>query len=199
MEGSTFTFTMDSFPAYPKFNKTKKAFCVMQLIGDDSLVPSTAEEEEGATCKPMAVALDEVKAGAADWTVKEFPNDPKKVKFTTLGSNLSATMSRANIDFFGTLRKVENWTAFSDKPADLTGYYYPVTLKAADGVKLVMTPLGFEGKEKVMVFGETGDGAGTINLIQAVDPAAPVITAYLENADGDRQEMSLDFSKVVCK
>lgn len=199
MEGSTFTFTMDSFPAYPKFNKTKKAFCVMQLIGDDSLVPSTTEEEEEATCKPMAVALDEVKAGAADWTVKEFPNDPKKVKFATLGTNLSATMTRANIDFFGTLRNVENWTAFSDKPADLTGYYYPVTLKAADGVKLVMTPLGFEGKEKVMVFGETGDGAGTINLIQAVDPAAPVITAYLENADGDRQEMSLDFSKVVCK
>lgn len=197
---STFTFTMDSFPAYPKFNKTKKAFCVMQLIGEDSLVPSTAEEEEEATCKPMVVALNEVKAGAADWTDKEFPNDPKKVKFATLGTNLSATMTRANIDFFGTLRNVENWTAFSDKPADLTGYYYPVTLKAEDGIKLVMTPLGWEGKEKVMTFGQTGDGAGTINLIQAVDPSAPVITAYLESADGSaRQEISLDFSKVVCK
>lgn len=198
MEDTTFTFTMDSFPAYPKFNKTKKAFAVMQLIGEDSLVPSqgSVDEDEG-TCKPLAVALEEIVAGAADWTDKEFADDPKHIKFATLGNGLKATMERANVDFYGTLRNVEGWTAFSDKPADLTGYYYPFTLKAENGTKLIATPLS--GGKKTLVFGQTGDGDGTINMVQAVDPKSPVITVYLENAAGDRQEYSLDFSKVVCK
>ena len=34
---STFTFTMDAFPGYTYFNKTKKVLCVMQVI-DDSAV-----------------------------------------------------------------------------------------------------------------------------------------------------------------
>lgn len=195
---STFTFTMDSFPAYPKFNKTKKAFAIMQLIGEDSLVPSqgSVDGDEG-TCKPLAVALGEIVAGAADWTDKEFADDSKHIKFATLGNGLKATMERANVDFYGTLRNVEGWTAFSDKPADLTGYYYPFTLKAENGTKLITTPLS--GGEKTLVFGQTGDGDETINMIQAVDPKSPVITVYLENATGDRQEYSLDFSKVVCK
>lgn len=196
---STFTFTMDSFPAYPKFNKTKKAFAIMQLIGDDSLTPTIPGEENDETCKPLVVALDEVTAGAVDWADKEFPGDPKHVKFATLGNNLEATMTRANVDFYGTLRNIENWTAFSDKPADLTGYYYPFTMKAENGTKLITTPLGYEGKEKTLVFGETGDGDGTINLIQAVVPDFPVVTVYLENATGERQEYSFDFSKVICK
>lgn len=196
---STFTFTMDSFPAYPKFNKTKKAFAIMQLIGDDSLTPTIPGEENDETCKPLTVALNEVTAGAADWTGKEFPSDPKHVKFATLGNNLEATMTRANVDFYGTLRAIENWTAFSDKPADLTGYYYPFTMKAENGTKLITTPPGFEGKEKTLVFGETGDGDGTINMIQAVDPDSPVVTVYLENATGKRQEYSFDFSKVITK
>lgn len=32
---STFTFVMDAFPAYTRFNKTKKVMCVMQVIGSD--------------------------------------------------------------------------------------------------------------------------------------------------------------------
>lgn len=108
-------------------------------------------------------------------------------------------MARANVDFYGTLRAVENWTTFSDKPADLTGYYYPFTMKAENGTKLITTPPGFEGKEKTLVFGETGDGDGTINMIQAIDPDSPVVTVYLENATGERQEYSFDFSKVITK
>jgi hypothetical protein len=33
---STFTFTMDAFPGYTMFDKTKKVMCVMQVIGDDN-------------------------------------------------------------------------------------------------------------------------------------------------------------------
>ena len=31
---STFTFTMDAFPGYTYFNKTRKVLCVMQIIED---------------------------------------------------------------------------------------------------------------------------------------------------------------------
>ena len=32
---STFTFTMDAFPGYTMFDRTKKVMCVVQMIGDD--------------------------------------------------------------------------------------------------------------------------------------------------------------------
>jgi hypothetical protein len=37
---STFTFTMDAFPDYTRFNPTEKVFFSIQIIGDD-------EEETG--------------------------------------------------------------------------------------------------------------------------------------------------------
>lgn len=33
---STFTFTMDAFPGYTMFNRTKKILCAIQIIGDDA-------------------------------------------------------------------------------------------------------------------------------------------------------------------
>ena len=33
---STFTFTMDAFPGYTMFDRTKKVMCVMQIIGSDA-------------------------------------------------------------------------------------------------------------------------------------------------------------------
>ena len=33
---STFTFTMDAFPGYTMFDRTKKVMCVMQIIGEDA-------------------------------------------------------------------------------------------------------------------------------------------------------------------
>ena len=33
---STFTFTMDAFPGYTRFNRTKKLLCAIQIIGDDA-------------------------------------------------------------------------------------------------------------------------------------------------------------------
>lgn len=33
---STFTFTMDAFPGYTMFDRTKKVMCVMQIIGSDN-------------------------------------------------------------------------------------------------------------------------------------------------------------------
>lgn len=42
---STFTFTMDAFPGYTKFDRTKKVMCVMQVIGSDNTATEEATEE----------------------------------------------------------------------------------------------------------------------------------------------------------
>ena len=44
---STFTFTMDAFPGYTMFDKTKKVLCVIQVVGD-----STAGSSELKTVMP---------------------------------------------------------------------------------------------------------------------------------------------------
>lgn len=44
---STFTFTMDAFPGYTMFDKTKKVMCVMQIIGSDKPVVDNILKEEG--------------------------------------------------------------------------------------------------------------------------------------------------------
>lgn len=191
---STFTFTMDSMPSYTLFDKTHKVFASIQVIGEDSVQPDAADEEEESVCKPLEVELTSVTAGAADWTDKQFTGDPKNVLFTSLGNNLKATIDRSNVDFSGNLKRIDNWTAFSDKPADLTGYYYPFTMEAEDGTVFVRTTLN--GAEKKLIFGQTGDGDGKINMIMAIDPKLPVITAYLETADGSKkEEYSFDFSR----
>lgn len=190
---STFTFTMDSMPAYTTFDKTHKVFASMQIIGEDSIKPDVVEEEEVGACKPLVVELTAVKAGTAGWTDKQFAGDPKNIQFATLGNNLGATIDRANVDFTGNLRKIENWEAFSSRPEDLTGYYFPFTMEAEDGTKFIRTPLGSD-TEKVITFAD-----GKIEMIMAVDPKLPVITTYLENAAGEREEYSFDFSRVVFK
>ena len=40
---STFTFTMDAFPGYTYFNKTKKVLCVMQVIDDSEATSADLE------------------------------------------------------------------------------------------------------------------------------------------------------------
>ena len=71
-------------------------------------------------------------------------------------------------------------------------------MTAPDGTKLVRT--GLSGNEKTSVFGQTGDGAGKINMVWAVDPDAPVVTVKLVSSDDAvTTEYSFDFSKVVFK
>ena len=118
------------------------------------------------------------------------------MKFTSLGTNLKATIDRANVDFSGNLKRIDNWTAFSSKPEDLTGYYYPFTMTAHKGDKFVRVTA--DGTEKTLVFGETGDTDTTMNMIFAVNPKAPVISCKLVR-DTTEQVFSFDFSKVNFK
>ena len=193
---STFTFTMDAFPDYTNFDRQHKVFAAIQIVGEENIHPDNPEDEVKEECQPLDIAFEKIIPGAYTWAQKNFDDDT--VLFTSLGNNLSANIDRANVDFQGNLRLIDDWTAFSSNPKDLTGYYYPFQMKAEDGTKFVRTTL--TGEEKTLVFGQTGDGEGTINMIWAVDPDAPVITAYLESADGSkRTEYSFDFSRCIFK
>ena len=68
-------------------------------------------------------------------------------------------------------------------------------MTAEDGAKFKRV-LPSTGEEKELVFGQTGDGEGRINMVFAVNPDAPVISATLESADGTKStDYALDFSK----
>ena len=43
---STFTFTMDAFPGYTMFDRTKKVMCVMQVIGEDETTSDNNTDHE---------------------------------------------------------------------------------------------------------------------------------------------------------
>ena len=43
---STFTFTMDAFPGYTMFDRTKKVMCVMQVIGEDESTSDNNTDHE---------------------------------------------------------------------------------------------------------------------------------------------------------
>lgn len=187
---STFTFTMDCFPGYVKGDYTKKVFFSTRMTDYDSF---SVTDEEDIACPELELAFESVAAGADGWGTTSFPEDPKAIEFSELGSNLTATVDRANVKFTGTLNFVPDWTAFSSIPTDLTGYYFPFQMKAENGSKFIMDNTGVG--TKTLTFGQTGDGEGTINMIMAVNPDAPVMSAKLQNADGDTTTVyALDFS-----
>ena len=183
---STFDFVMDCFPAYVKGDYAHKVFFKTMIAGQDAY---TLQESEAVECPELDIAFDSVTAGTDVFTVKEFAGKD----LTTLGSNLSATVDRASIDFAGKLNYTPNWTEFGTAEQDLIGYYFPFQMKAENGAKFIMenTSVG----QKTLVFGETGDGDGTINMVMAVNPDAPVMNAKLQSADESKTvEYSLDFS-----
>ena len=89
--------------------------------------------------------------------------------------------------------KVEaGWTAFSDNPEDLTGYYYPMRLTVEPNSKIIMTT--HDGGTKSCTVED-----GVFEIVKAIRPEAPVYTVILEDPNGEQQEYSFDFSKVVFK
>lgn len=189
---STFTFTMDSFPAYTKFDKVHKVFVSIQIIGDENIHPDVVDgDDEEETVEPLDVKFY---GGTTEWGSADtsFPGDTLVTDFGMLGNNLKVTVDGTNADFTGNLNRVDDWMAFSSKEVDRTGYYYPFTMKAADGTIFKNTTA--DGTEKSNVFGQTGDGAGQINMVMAINPDKPVITVYFND-----QQWSLDWSKVVFK
>lgn len=184
---STFDFVMDCFPAYVKGDYSHKVFFKTMIAGQDVY---GSLNDEVVECPTLDIAFESVTAGADAFTEKTFAGKD----LSTLGSRLSATIDRASIDFSGKLNYTPNWTEFGTSEKDLVGYYFPFQMKAENGAKLIMENTGVGHKE--MVFGQTDDGDGTINLVMAVNPDAPVLSAKLQSADGSKTvEYSFDFSR----
>lgn len=185
---ATYSFVMDAMPAYTKFDKQHKVFVAIDIIGEETLKPAEGANVEAA--EKIDPAFVEVVPGAAGWTADQFPGDPKNVKFSKLGNYLKATVNGTDIEFTGNLNRVDNWTAFSNDPADLSGYYFPMKLVAPDGSKLVrMTAAGVEKEIDIVADPE---------FIFAVRPDSPV--ALIKLVNGDKvTNYTFDFSRVVFK
>lgn len=192
---STFTFTMDAFPDYTKFDKQHKVFAAIQIIGDENIHPDTVSEEEDVK-KELDPKIEEV-VGGGDWIKTTTLTDGGR-KLSTLGNNFSATMDGTDIDLFGNLNRIDNWKEYSSNPNDLTGYYYPVEIKGKDGVKFIRR-IPSTGEDETLVFGQTNDPAGTLHVVFAVNPDSPTVLATLEDSDGKRTDYTFDFCKVVFK
>ena len=187
---STFDFVMDCFPAYVKGDYTHRVFFKTMIAGQDAY---TLRNFDAVECPALDIAFNGVTAGTEGF--KETTYLGKDL--TALVHDPTATVDRANVEFAGVLHYVPNWTEFSSIPSDLTGYYFPFQLKAEKGDKLIV-PGSSDGAGKTLVFGETNDGDDTINMVMAINPDAPVITAKLQSADGSKTtEYSFDFS--ACK
>lgn len=189
----TFTFTCDAFPAYTKFDKTHKVFAAIDIVGDENIHPDDPENLKTIECPEPEVHFENVEAGVQeDWEETSYPGDPRNIQFKNLGNNLKATVDLANVDFTGNLNRIDNWTAFSDNPAYLTGYYYPMRLTVEPNSKIIMTT--HDGETKSCTVED-----GVFEIVKAIRPEAPVYTVILEDPDGEQQEYSFDFSKVVFK
>jgi len=189
---STFTFTMDCFPAYVKGNHTEKVFASIDMVADENIHPDTEDEEESDSCADLTIEITDVTAGAADMDADTLEGDT--VKFSSLGNNLTVTVDRANVDFGGNLKRIDNWTAFSEEEEELTGYYYPFTLYCDQQVTLVRTDA--TGKTVSAQF-TAADSGYKLDVVLAVDPDAPVTSVILTTATvGDDYDASTDDAAV---
>lgn len=185
---ATYSFVMDAMPAYTKFDKQHKVFVAIDIIGEETLKPAKVSEDKKAPA--IDPAFTQVEAGANGWTPDQFDGDAKNVKFSKLGSYLKATVNGTDIEFTGTLNRVDNWTAFSSNPADLSCYYFPMKLYA-DGAELQRTTAA-GGSVKHTV---TTDG---LEYIFAVRPDSPIAVTKLVKG-GKTTNYTFDFSRVVFK
>ena len=181
---STFTFTIDCFPAFTKFNRKKKLMAVLQVLDqeasghnyrtkgvmghegrtedadvDDWYAKSifeSATAEDGEQDFNQAGSVEAVSA----LSTGEFAGK----QLSELMADGNATLEGDTIKVTGTINHVPDWDqAFTG--ADQTDYYVPVSLTGTKGQAIKMTTLA--GPAKINVFGETGDTDTTMNLILA--------------------------------
>ena len=130
---STFTFTMDAFPGYTMFDKTKKVMCVMQVIGTDdtSVSADEAHEHEVTADTPSfhkpdtpspsidienSAAVDGTAAPAGFPDAAEYQANQGKLTVTVTGDDI-------NVKVAGGVAALDTWTStdpyqatFGDKP-----------------------------------------------------------------------------------
>lgn len=239
---STFTFTMDAFPDYTNFDKQHKVFAAIQIVGEENIHPDDPDEEKEEECQKLPIEVEEVTpfkeslwtapgtTGVKDtpyWLVDGAPDTQVK-NFKELGSYLKISIDRANVDFSGNLNLIDDWKAYSSNPNNLTGYYYPYTIKVpADtftgGSITNVNPGGSIENPRVVNFYTGPEDAGHLyelrddgflykNMVTAVDPNNPVVTMIIRDGQATGSgmtiseeekdhavEYSFDFSRCIFK
>ena len=209
----TFTFTCDAFPDYTKFDSTHRVMAMLQVIGEETVTP----EEDRPVCPVPEIdpafkyVVDDVEkvpviAGydKNTWNADSLKNpdapagDGRTVRFSSLGRNLTAEVDGTNVNFYGTINRVDSWLGFSSKPEDLTGFYYPFAMWTKTGNKLVK--ITADGTSKELIFGQTDDKTegdyAQMTMIWAVHPDAPVQAVQLTDEAGTKvTNYSFDFSR----
>nr|DAL50596.1 MAG TPA_asm: hypothetical protein [Caudoviricetes sp.] len=179
----SFTFTLDAFPDYTKFDRTKKVFCAIQIMGDENVLPKDSLVKDD-TCNPADPAITSAVPG-------------KEAKY---GRNLKTEITRKNIDFFGMLYPVSDTTDYLAKwnkltgksetvlpEGEATGYYFPVTLTGG-------TKYAYKSVAGTALTSDDGD------MLFAVDSTNPVVEVKVTGASDDKvSTYAFDFSKCVFK
>lgn len=181
---STFTFTIDCFPAYTKFNRKKKVMAILQVLDNNAATHNYRTKSvmghEGRTSdedvdKWYSKSIFNAEGEEGD---DQGFNQAGSVEAasalstgTFAGKQLSELMADGNVTLegdtikvTGTINHVPDWNeAFVG--ADQTDYYVPVSLTGTKGQAIKMKTLA--GPDKINVFGETGDTDTTMGLILA--------------------------------
>lgn len=178
----SFTFTLDAFPDYTKFDRTKKVFCAIQIMGDENVLPKDSLVKD-CTCDSVDPAITSAVPG-------------KGAKY---GRNLKTEITRKNIDFFGMLYPVSDtteylakWNSLTSKTetvlpeGEATGYYFPVTL--AGGTKYEYNSVAGQALSSL-------DG----DMLFAVDSTNPVVEVKVTGEKNKVSTYAFDFSKCVFK
>lgn len=217
---STFTFVMDAFPDYTRFDHTHKVLAAIQIIADENIheeLPPVGAESGFGEIDPafkfvkvspvdgVETVLPGVIAGYdKSWGEDQFPGDPKNIKFSKLGSYLKCSINRTDVEFTGNLNRIDNWEAFSDLTGELTGYYYPMSMYAPAGCKLLRTMSNGDVRE--YEFKESSpmkDGKDNVGMMHicAVHPDAPITIFKLVDAEDATKitTYTFDFSRVILK
>lgn len=208
---SSFAFTMDAFPDYTKFDRTKKVFCAIQIMGDENVVPQTDNVKDD-TCPAIdpEVAI----------TLNSAYDDGKGVTAAKLGRNLRIESARGNFDFFGTLNPVANWDTYKEavktylgeeaakdetkNALELTGYYFPVTIdvQSPAGTSVAGGTIAFAspktGRTLTSAATVTAGDKATATMLIPVDADNSVYEVTV-SGNSKTSTYTFDFSKCVFK
>ena len=180
---STFTFTIDCFPAYTKFNRKKKVMAILQVLDNDAATHNyrtkgvmghenrTSDEDVDKWYSKSIFNAEEEgddqgfnQAGSVEAASALSTGNFAGKEISELMADGNVTLEGDTIKVTGTINNVPDWDqAFTG--ADQTDYYVPVLLTGTKGQAIKLKTLA--GPDKINVFGETGDTDTTMGLILA--------------------------------
>lgn len=170
---STFTFTMDAFPDYTKFDQTHKVLAAIQVITDES-----GETEE--TRKPCSENVGTYESEAADVTVSFVSNSATAAELDVTGS---VTGKAYDTETYGdTIAEAAQTSLQIPVESDSTQYNVVTTNPAYE--RYFSTDPGIEGNTKTQTVSGEELAQGLLVILTSEDQATP-ITAKINKINGD--------------